>query len=115
VPCLLISSDVDNLFFGQNKHNISKKIVEDALFESQATIQDLERRLLDVAKSNITAVRRMKMVQNKSGFLKIHERIKGHSSQLVNLVQIAHTFVPTSSSNVKSADLESVEKHSLRL
>ena len=81
-------------FIFQNKHNISKEIVENTLAESQQTIKDLETRLKDISKSNISTMRRMKMVQNKSSFQKIHERIKGHSSQLLSLVQIAHRFVP---------------------
>ena len=77
----------------QTKHSISVQIIQDALDEGFTTIQDLESRLLQIAKCESSTVRRMKWVQNKSGFIKLHTRIKAQNTMLQSFLALAHTSV----------------------
>ena len=77
----------------QAKHNISAAVIDLALEEGLSTIQDLERKLVHVSNSDVSAWRRMKWVQYKSNFKKLHERLKDQSAMLQSFLALVHTFV----------------------
>ena len=77
----------------QTRHNIHGCVINRALEEGLTTIRDLEKRLLQISKSEVSAVSRMKWVQNKSGFKKLHERLKEQSTMLQSFLTLAHAFV----------------------
>lgn len=81
----------------QTNHNISTSVIRKALEESSTTIQELESRLSHIAKSDASAVRRMKWLQNKPTVKKLHERVKTQRSMLQSFLALAHTFVALSS------------------
>lgn len=81
----------------QTIHNISGKVIDSALQEGFATIQNLERRLIQISKSGVPAMRRMKWVQNKPSLKKLHERLKEQSTMLQSFLSLAQTFVAFSS------------------
>ena len=81
----------------QTRHNVSEKVISNALDESSATIQDLERRLLHISNSDVSAMRRMKWVQNKSSLKKLHERLKEQCTMLQSFLALAHALVTFSS------------------
>ena len=84
----------------QTKHNISVAVINLALEESSATIQDLENKLVQVSTSEVSAWRRVKWVQYKSSFRKLHERLKDQSAMLQSFLSLVHTFVSSSSEPV---------------
>ena len=84
----------------QSKHNISAAVINLALEESLATIQHLERKLEQVSNSDVSAWRRVKWVQYKSSFKKLHERLKDQSAMLQSFLSLVHTFVPYSPKQV---------------
>lgn len=75
------------------RHNISTEVINRALADASATFQEMDDGLQEMSKSDISAVRRMKWVQNKSGLKKLHERLKGQSTMLQSFLALAHTFV----------------------
>lgn len=77
----------------QTKHNISPRVINSALEEGFATIHDLDKRLVQLSKYDFSAVRRMKWVQHKPSFRKLHDRLKEQSTTLQSFVALAHTFV----------------------
>lgn len=77
----------------QTKHNVSTNVIDNALQEGSATIQDLETRLVQISKSNVSAIRRMKWAQQKSSLTRAHERLKGQSTMLQSFLALAHAFV----------------------
>ena len=77
----------------QMNHSISASVISKALEESYTTIHELEIRLSQIAKSDTSAVRRMKWLRNKSTVRKLHERVKTQSSMLQSFLALAHTFV----------------------
>lgn len=77
----------------QTKHNISAPVIQNALEEGSATIQELESRLVQVEKCGSSAVRRMKWVQHKSSFKTLHGRLKAQSTTLQSFLALAHAFV----------------------
>ena len=77
----------------QAKHNISGKVIESALEDAFATIHDLEMRLLQMSKSGMSPMRRMKWVQHRSSLKKLHDRIKEQSAMLQSFLALAHAFV----------------------
>lgn len=81
----------------QTRHNISGKVINSALEEAFATIQDLEMRLVQMSKSEVSPMRRMKWVQHKSSLKKLHDRIKEQSAMLQSFLALAHAFVSPSS------------------
>ena len=81
----------------QTRHNISGKVINSALEVAFATIQDLETRLVQMSKSEVSPLRRMKWVQHKSSLKKLHDRIKEQSAMLQSFLALAHAFVPLSS------------------
>lgn len=78
-------------------HNISAKTIDIALQEGFATIQNLEKRLVQISSSDVLAMRRLKWVQYKPGLKKLHERLKEQSATLQNFLIMAHAFVAFSS------------------
>lgn len=77
----------------QTRHNISTKVIENALEEGFSTVQDLEHRLVQLSKSEVLALRRIKWAQQKSSITKIHERLKGQNTMLQSFLALTHTFV----------------------
>ena len=81
----------------QTRHNISGKVINSALKDAFATIKDLEMQLIQVSKSEVSPVRRMKWVQHKSSLKKLHDRIKEQRAMLQSFLALAHAFVALSS------------------
>lgn len=77
----------------QTRHNISGNVINSALQEGFATIQELERRVTQITKHEASAMRRLKWVQSKSSFKKLHERIKDQSTILQSFLSLAHALV----------------------
>lgn len=77
----------------QTRHNVSGKVISSALEESYTTIQDLEKRLVQISNSEVSAIRRMKWAQNKSSLKKLHERLKEQSTMLQSFLALVHAFV----------------------
>lgn len=77
----------------QTKHNISGKVISGALQDASATIHDLEMRFIQMSKSEVSPVRRMKWVQHKSSLKKLHDRIKEQSAMLQSFLALAHACV----------------------
>ena len=86
----------------QSGHNISTAIINEALIESSSTIQELQSKLYNISKSEISAIRRMKWLQNKSSVRKLHERIKIQSGILQQFLTLAHASVAEIYRYVKS-------------
>ena len=77
----------------QTKHHISATVIKRALEEASTTIQGLKSRLDQTSKSEVSAVRRMKWMQHKSGLKRLHERLKEQSTMLQSFLALAHAFV----------------------
>ena len=77
---------------GQAIHQISGKVIDNSLQESFATIQNLENRLVQIARYDVPAMRRMKWVQHKPSLKKLHERLKEQSTMLQSFLALAHAF-----------------------
>ena len=77
----------------QTNHNISIVVINDALTESSWTVQELQRRLCQISKSEVSTVRRMKWLQSKSTVRKLHVRMQTQSSILQQFLTLAHTSV----------------------
>lgn len=86
----------------QTIHNISEKVIDSALQEGFATIQNLERRLVQISRFDVPAIRRMKWVQNKASLKKLHERLKEQSMMLQTFLLLAQVFVAFSSKPIVS-------------
>ena len=84
----------------QTKHNISGRVINSALKDAFATIHDLEMRLVEVSKSDVSPLRRMKWVQHKSSLKKLHDRIKEQRTMLQSFLALAHAFVAPSVSTL---------------
>ena len=97
----------------QTKHNVSEEVIKSALEEASTTIQDLEKRLVQISKSDISAVRRMKWAQYRSSLKKTHDRLKEQSTMLQNFLTLAHAFVTPSTKPTKSRLIWCTVKHSL--
>ncbi|CAF9912195.1 MAG: hypothetical protein ALECFALPRED_007902 [Alectoria fallacina] len=77
----------------QTRHNISAKVISSALEEAFGTIQDLQVRLVQMSKSEVSPMRRMKWVQHKSSLKKLHGHIREQSAMLQSFLALAHAFV----------------------
>ena len=77
----------------QAKHNISRTAIKRALDGGFATIQELQKKLIQVSDSDAPPVRRMKWVQHKSSFEKLHERLKKQVATLTSFLAIVQTWV----------------------
>ena len=80
----------------QTRHNISGKVINSALKDAFTTIKDLETQIIQVSKSEVSPVRRMKWVQHKSSLKKLHDRIKEQRAMLQSFLALAHAFVASS-------------------
>ena len=94
------------------KHNISATVIDRAFEEASATIQELESRLVQMSKSDVSAVRRMKWVQHKSNLKKLHERLKEQSTMLQSFLALAHAFVASLQKRAMSLLTTCAVKHS---
>ena len=95
----------------QTKHNISETVINRALEEASTTVQELESKLAQMSKSDVSAVRRMKWVQYRSSFKKLHERLKAQSTMLQSFLALAHAFVASIVELATSQLTLFVEKH----
>ena len=77
----------------QIRHNISGEVINNALGEGSATIREIEKRLAQISSFENSAIRRMKWVQHKTSFKKLHERVKEQITLLQSFLALAHTFV----------------------
>lgn len=94
----------------QTRHNVSTDVIDHALQEGSATIQDLETRLVQIFKCNVSAVRRIKWAQQKSSLKRAHERLKGQSTMLQSFLALAHAFVTLFSRPATSRLIQSTVK-----
>jgi len=94
----------------QTRHNVSTDVINNALQEGSATIQDLGIRLVQIFKCNVSAVRRIKWAQQKSSLTRAHERLKGQSTMLQSFLALAHAFVALSSRSATSRLIQSTVK-----
>ena len=83
----------------QIRHNISEQVINNALEEGLATIREIERRLAQISSSELSTIRRMKWVQHKASFKKLHERLKDQIVLLQSFLALAHTLVASPSSS----------------
>lgn len=96
----------------QTKHNISGKVISTALEDAFATIHDLEMRFIQMSKSEVAPIRRMKWVQHKSSLKKLHDRIKEQSAMLQSFLALAHVSVaPPPPYWMQTDSCASLEKH----
>lgn len=95
----------------QTRHNISGKVINSALEDAFATIQDLETRLVQMSKSEVSPIRRMKWVQHKSSIKKLHDRIKEQSAMLQSFLALAHaeTFLAVCSQHPEFLQIGSID------
>lgn len=92
----------------QTRHNLSRDVVYSAVEEASKTIQDLDSRLLQIAKTDVSAVRRLKCAQHKSSLKKSHDRLKEQSTMLQSFLALAHTFVTPDPTNTSFELMQSV-------
>ena len=97
----------------QTRHNISGEIIGKALKEGSTTILEIEKRIAQISSSEISAVCRMKWVQNKSSFKRLHERIKEQIALLQSFLALAHTYVIFPPTRLAYRLIESEEKRFL--
>lgn len=95
----------------QTRHNISAKVIHSALQDAFGTIQDLKTRLVQMSKSEVSPIRRMKWVQHKSGLKKLHDRIKEQSAMLQSFLALAHaeTFLAVCSQHPEFLQIGSTD------
>ncbi|PGH09492.1 hypothetical protein GX51_00597 [Blastomyces parvus] len=74
----------------QTKHNISEKILRTAINDGFSTIKDLEKRLMQVYKTENSSLRRVRFVQHKSQFEALDKQLKSQCTQLHGFVSLAH-------------------------
>ena len=77
----------------RTSHNISISVIATALQESTWTIQALQDKLSHISRTESSALRRLKWLQNKSYVKKLHERVKIQSTMLQCFLTLAQTFV----------------------
>ncbi|KAL6717453.1 hypothetical protein ACLMJK_005368 [Lecanora helva] len=106
----------------QTKHNISATVMTNALSEAAITIQKLESKLVQICRSEVSAVRRMKWVQNKSNVNKLHDRLKEQTSMLQSFLALAHaeTFLNACQQNpdflqVRSSSADDTESDTVSI
>ncbi|KLJ05610.1 hypothetical protein EMPG_10906 [Blastomyces silverae] len=74
----------------QTKHNISEKVLRTAVNDGFATIKDLEKRLMQVYKTENSSFRRVRFIQHKSQFEALDKQLKSQCTQLHSFVSLAH-------------------------
>lgn len=77
----------------QTKHNISEDVLRKAINDGTAMIKEIERRLTRVYKSEVSALRRVRFVQNKPAFDALCARIQNQCAQMHSFISLAHLFV----------------------
>lgn len=73
-------------------HRISTETLTQVVDESSEELADLKRRLLQIQKSENSAIRRMKWIQSKAGLERINNQIKWKCSMLHSLVSMAQMY-----------------------
>ncbi|WEW57464.1 hypothetical protein PRK78_002931 [Emydomyces testavorans] len=75
-------------------HRVSVDPLTKTIEESSRTLADLERRLLQICKSESSTIRRMRWVQHKSSLEKFSCRIRSQCAMLHSLVSVAQIQNP---------------------
>lgn len=75
----------------QTMHRISPTVIQTALDNSQDTIKDLEKRLLQLSSYESSTIRRMKWVQQKSQFARLVDQLKEQNAVLQTFLALTHT------------------------
>ncbi|KAK3324477.1 ankyrin repeat protein [Cercophora scortea] len=97
------------------KHGISPIVIRGAIDEGLVTIQDLQTHLQSINNDSSPTKRRLKWMQNRSYFKKLHDRFRDQIMMLQTFVSLAHTetFLAACSQNpwamqeiLNSADVE---------
>ncbi|KAK2871833.1 hypothetical protein FQN49_002776 [Arthroderma sp. PD_2] len=70
----------------QTNHNIAREILDHAIEDAATTLAEIQDRLSQIAKSENSAVRRMKWVKHKTYLEKTTTRIRGQCQELNNFV-----------------------------
>ena len=73
-------------------HRISTETLTQVVDESFEELDDLKRQLLQIQKSENSAIRRMKWIQSKANFERINDQIKGKCSMLHSLVSMIQMY-----------------------
>ena len=74
----------------QTMHRISPTVIRNALDNSQDTIKDLEKRLLQISNRESSTMRRMKWVQQKPEFKKLLDQLKEQNAVLQTFLALTH-------------------------
>lgn len=77
----------------QTIHGISGSAIGTALDDAEMTIKELEGRLLQLSSVEVSAVRRVRWIQNKSRVKKLQDRLKEQNAMLQSFLALAHTLV----------------------
>lgn len=77
----------------QTMPRISGSVTRNALEAAGKTVKDLGTHLQHLSGYEVSVVRRMKWVQNKSSVKKLHERLKEHNAMLQTFVALTHAYV----------------------
>jgi ankyrin repeat protein len=71
-------------------HHIAEDVIKAMIEGSLKTLQDLERRLLQLSAFHTPTMRRMKWVQSSSAIKKLRERLKEQNAMLQTFLSITH-------------------------
>jgi len=74
----------------QTMHRISPSAIKNALDNSQNTIKDLEKRLLQISSHENSTMRRVKWVQQKSEFKKLVSQLQEQNAVLQTFLALTH-------------------------
>lgn len=92
-------------------HKISDKVINIALQEAYATIQNLETQLGRISKHDVPAMRRIKWVQSKSTLQRLHGRLKEQSAMLNTFIALANVFVASFPTRLRFDSFIPIGKH----
>ena len=73
-------------------HRVSGSAINSVLENSTNTIKDLEQRLKQITSSEVTAVRRAKLVHHASKIERLHGRLKEQNAMLQTFLSITHAL-----------------------
>lgn len=72
---------------------VAESVIQNALENAGKIINDLEERLRRILKSEVLTMRRLKWIQHKWEFKKLHERLKEQNAMLQTFLALTHTLV----------------------
>ncbi|KAK3687880.1 ankyrin repeat protein [Podospora appendiculata] len=79
------------------KHGISPTVIRGAIDEGLDAIRDLQTHLEKINNGSSATKQRLKWMQNRSYFKKLHDRFRNQIMMLQSFVSLAHTYVSQSS------------------